>query len=86
MPFPDTVDALKKLKAKFKLAILSNVDDDLFTISAKHLEVKFDYIITAEQVESYKPSLKNFKFAMNKISISPMAVKTTHNMKKNIFF
>jgi len=69
LPFPDTVDALKKLKEKFKLAILSNVDDDLFTISAKHLEVKFNYIITAEQVESYKPSLNNFKFAINKIGI-----------------
>ena len=70
MTFQDTVDALKKLKEKYKLAILSNVDDDLFTISEKHLKVKFDYIITAEQIKSYKPSLKNFKFAINKIEIS----------------
>ncbi len=70
MPFPDTVDALKKLKEKYKLVILSNVDDDLFAISAKHLQVNFDYIITAEQVKSYKPSLKNFKFAIDKIGIS----------------
>jgi len=70
VPFSDTVDALNKLKTKFKLAILSNVDDDLFAISAKHLQVKFNYIITAEQVGSYKPSLKNFKFAINKIGIS----------------
>lgn len=70
MPFPDTVDSLKKLKEKYRLAILSNVDDDLFTISAKHLKVKFDYIITAERVKSYKPSLKNFKFAIDKIGIS----------------
>jgi len=70
MTFQDTVDALKKLKEKYKLAILSNVDDDLFTISEKHLKVKFDYIITAEQIKSYKPSLKNFKFAINKIGIS----------------
>jgi len=70
MPFSDTVDALKKLKTKFKLALLSNVDEDLFSISAKHLEVKFNYIITAEQVKSYKPSHKNFKFAINKIGIS----------------
>ena len=69
VPFSDTVNALKKLKAKFKLAILSNVDDDLFAISAKHLKVKFDYIITAEQIRSYKPSLNNFKFAIKKIGI-----------------
>jgi len=69
-PFPDTVNALKKLKTKFKIAILSNVDDDLFAISAKHLKVNFDFIITAEQVKSYKPSIKNFNFAINKIGIS----------------
>jgi 2-haloacid dehalogenase len=70
LPFPDTVDALRKLKTKFKLAILSNVDNDLFAITAKNLEVKFDYIITAEQVGNYKPSLENFKFAINKIGVS----------------
>lgn len=69
MPFTDTVDALKILKEKYRLAILSNVDDDLFCITAKHLEVKFNYIITAEQVKSYKPTLKNFKFAINKIGV-----------------
>jgi 2-haloacid dehalogenase len=71
MPFPDTVDALQVLKKRFKLAIISNIDDDLFALTAKHLKVEFDWIITAEQVKSYKPSLHNFKFAIGKIGISP---------------
>lgn len=70
-PFPDTVEALQNLKKKFNLAIISNIDNDLFAFSAQHLNVKFDYIITAEQVKSYKPSLKNFKFAIDKIGIAP---------------
>lgn len=69
-PFPDTVKALQKLKKKFKLAIISNIDDDLFAYSAKHLKVKFDYIITAKQVKSYKPSLNNFKVAIERIGVS----------------
>ncbi len=68
-PFPDTVEALKFLKQKFKLAIISNVDDDLFADSAKHLQVKFDWIITAEQARSYKPSTNNFKFAFDRIGL-----------------
>ena len=68
-PFPDTVEALKSLKQKFKLAILSNVDDDLFAASAKHLQVEFDWIITAEQAKSYKPSINTFKFAIEKIGL-----------------
>ena len=70
-PFPDTVAALKTLKQKFKLGIISNVDDDLFAFSANHLEVEFDWIITAEQVKSYKPSLENFKYAIQRIGLPP---------------
>ncbi|HWG51268.1 MAG TPA: haloacid dehalogenase type II [Candidatus Acidoferrales bacterium] len=60
-PFPDTVAALKTLGSRFKLGIISNVDDDLFAASQKKLDVKFDVVVTAEQVQSYKPALKNFQ-------------------------
>jgi 2-haloacid dehalogenase len=69
LPFPDTVEALKVLKQKFNLVIISNVDDDLFAFSAKHLQVEFDQIITAEQAKSYKPSLNNFRFAVETINL-----------------
>ena len=70
-PFPDTVEALKALKKRFRLAIISNTDDELFTDTAKHIQVEFDWIITAEQVQSYKPSPRNFEFAIQKMGISP---------------
>ncbi len=38
-PFPDTVAALRQLKTRFKLGIISNVDDDLFSASARRLEI-----------------------------------------------
>ncbi len=38
-PFPDTVQGLRDLNSRYKLAILSNIDDDLFAFTAKHLEV-----------------------------------------------
>ncbi len=66
-PFPDTVKALQLLKSRFQLGIISNIDNDLFADTAKHLGVEFDYIITAEQVKSYKPSLNNFKYAIELI-------------------
>ncbi|MEH2252743.1 HAD hydrolase-like protein [Nostoc sp.] len=49
--------------------LISNVDDDLFALSAKHLEVEFDQIITAEQAKSYKPSLNNFRLAIERINL-----------------
>ena len=59
-PFPDTVAALERLATRFQLGVISNVDDDLFAGSARHLGVTFDWVVTAEQVGSYKPSPENF--------------------------
>lgn len=73
-PFPDTVAALRKLKTRFKLAIVSNTDDDLFAASARHLQVAFDYVITAQQARAYKPSLAIFKLALQKIGVPPQRV------------
>jgi 2-haloacid dehalogenase len=68
-PFADTVAALKTLKQTFKLAIISNVDDDLFADTAKLLEVEFDAIVTAQQAKSYKPSHHNFQVAFDRLNL-----------------
>lgn len=66
-PWPDTVAALRQLKTRFRLAILSNVDDDLFALTRPQLEVDFDEVITAQQAQAYKPSLKLFELALSRI-------------------
>jgi len=71
LPFPDTVAALGRLKARYQLAIISNVDDDLFAASARRLEVIFDYVITAQQARAYKPSLQIFKLAQQRTGAVP---------------
>ena len=73
-PFPDTVEALQTLKKSFRLAVISNVDLDLFGWSAKHLKVDFDWVITSEQVKSYKPALQNFKYVIEHIGIPPAKI------------
>ncbi len=67
--FPDSSRALQALKTKYKLAILSNIDDDLFAFSNQRLGVAFDWIITAQQAKSYKPSLNNFHLALERIGL-----------------
>jgi 2-haloacid dehalogenase len=66
-PWPDTVAALKQLKTRFRLAILSNVDDDLFAGTRPQLGLDFDEVITAQQAQAYKPSLKLFELALSRI-------------------
>jgi len=67
--FPDSSDALKALKTKKKLGILSNVDDNLFAYSAEKLQVEFDWVVTAEQVGSYKPSPNNFEKLLERLQM-----------------
>jgi 2-haloacid dehalogenase len=67
-PWPDTVAALRQLKDRFRLAILSNVDDDLFAGTRPQLGVDLDEVITAQQAQAYKPSLKLFELALSRIN------------------
>lgn len=66
-PFPDTSAALKRLQQRYKLVILSNIDDDLFAHSARLMGVRFDDVITAQQCGSYKPSLNNFEIMLERV-------------------
>jgi 2-haloacid dehalogenase len=68
-PFSDTIPALRVLKRKYMLAILSNIDDDLFAYSADKLLVPFDCVVTAQQAQSYKPALNNFDLLLKRLSI-----------------
>ena len=65
--FPDVLDALRALKARYRLAIISNVDDDLFARTAQGLGVEFDAVVTSQQARSYKPDLRNFDLALERM-------------------
>jgi 2-haloacid dehalogenase len=67
--FPDSAGALQALHRTYRLAVVSNIDDDLFAASAARLGVRFDRVITAQQVRSYKPSLRNFEEAFARIGV-----------------
>lgn len=67
--FPDSVEALRALGRRYKLVILSNVDDDLFAGSARRLGADFADVITAQQVGSYKPNRRNFQVALERLAV-----------------
>jgi len=58
--FPDVPHALATLASRYKLIILSNVDRGSFETSNLKLGVRFDAIVTAQDVGSYKPATRNF--------------------------
>ena len=65
--FPDTIEALKQLKKRYKLVILSNVDKKSFAqvLRSALAGVEFDAVYVAEEIGSYKPSLNNFRYLIS---------------------
>jgi 2-haloalkanoic acid dehalogenase type II len=59
--FEDSTRSLRRLRHRFKLGVLTNCDDDLFAASSRRLGVEFDWVVTAQQVGSYKPNPHNFE-------------------------
>ncbi|MGC2783573.1 MAG: haloacid dehalogenase type II [Roseiarcus sp.] len=65
--FADAAASLQYLKRHYKLAILSNVDNESFSFSNEKLGVNFDAVYTAEDCGSYKPSARNFDYMLAKL-------------------
>ncbi|KZT23702.1 HAD-like protein [Neolentinus lepideus HHB14362 ss-1] len=69
--FPDTIPALAKLSETYKLTVLSNVDRSSFAHTRAALEgtgnFKFDHVMTAQDIGSYKPSTANFEYALKDV-------------------
>jgi 2-haloacid dehalogenase len=65
--FADTSASLQYLKQHYKLAILSNVDNESFSFSNEKVGVDFDAVYTAEDCGSYKPSARNFDYMLAKL-------------------
>jgi 2-haloacid dehalogenase len=66
--FPDSAAALQRLQQRFRLAVITNCDDDLFAQSERRLGLSFDDVITAQQAGSYKPDHANFLLAFERIA------------------
>lgn len=71
--FPDSVEALRLMKTRYRLAVISNVDDDLFAPAARNLGVELDAVITSQQCGSYKPNLNNFHIAGDRMGVEKQA-------------
>ncbi|HUZ29754.1 MAG TPA: HAD family hydrolase [Solirubrobacteraceae bacterium] len=59
-PFKETNPVLNKLKKKYKLGLVSNIDDKLLGQTRRLIPVDFDLVVTAQQVRSYKPDPAHF--------------------------
>jgi 2-haloacid dehalogenase/putative hydrolase of the HAD superfamily len=59
-PFKETNPVLNKIAKKFKIGLISNIDDKLLGQTRRHIPLDFDLVVTAQQVRSYKPDPAHF--------------------------
>jgi 2-haloalkanoic acid dehalogenase type II len=83
--FPDSAEALAYLKQHFALIILSNVDRQSFAGSNRRLGVEFDEILTAEEIGSYKPDLRNFEHLLARLGERGMANGELLHVAQSLF-
>jgi len=83
--FPDSAEALAYLKRHFALIILSNVDRQSFAGSNRRLGVEFDEILTAEEIGSYKPDLRNFEHLLARLGERGMANGELLHVAQSLF-
>ncbi|MBI2816394.1 MAG: haloacid dehalogenase type II [Acidobacteria bacterium] len=73
-PFPDVNPALIRLAQRYRLAIVSNVDRDILGRTLRHLQVRFDALITAEDTRQYNPSPEVFRYTLGKLNCTPQEI------------
>ena len=62
-PFPDVLDALSRLRTRYRLAILSNGDRDMLETAKPSLGFDFDLTISAAEAGYFKPHYKTYQKA-----------------------
>jgi 2-haloacid dehalogenase len=67
--FSDSSEALARLATRYRLGVITNCDDDLFAASEGRLGVRFDEVVTAQQLRSYKPAQHNFEVMFDRLGL-----------------
>ncbi|MBA2342452.1 MAG: haloacid dehalogenase [Thermoleophilaceae bacterium] len=67
MPFRETNAQLERLRKKYEIGILANIDDKLLGATRRHFRTDLDLVVTAQQVRSYKPDEDHFKECARRI-------------------
>ena len=70
-PFPEVPGVIAELAQSFRLAPITNSDDDFIAGTLKGIGPVFATTVTAEQAKAYKPNPGLFRYALRKLGMEP---------------
>lgn len=69
-PHPEVPGVLRRLRERYQLAIFTNSDEALIVHNVEKIGVPFDYVVTAERAQAYKPSGQMFEYAYRTMGVT----------------
>lgn len=69
-PFPDVYPVLSLLKNYFRLVLVSNSPPSILKNNAKSMNIRFNKIISAKLIQTYKPSPDVFRYVLKQLNVS----------------
>jgi 2-haloacid dehalogenase len=73
-PFPEVPAALARLKARFRIVVLSNGDPDMLEAAKSHHGIPFDAVISAAAANAFKPHVATYTRAAELVGVRLDAV------------
>lgn len=69
--FPEVYPVLEALRPRYRLAVLSNADDDFLTAALQRNNLRFDTVVTSEQAGAIKPNPAIFHHLTDRLGLDP---------------
>lgn len=73
-PFPEVPEALARLKAKYKIVVLSNGDPDMLEAAKQYHRIPFDAVISVAIANAFKPHVATYTKAAEIMGVPMEAV------------
>jgi 2-haloacid dehalogenase len=69
-PFPEVPAALARLRARYRIAVLSNGDPDMLEAAKEHHGILFDEVISVAAASSFKPHVATYSKAAELLNLA----------------
>ena len=70
-PYPETMEALRSIGQRWRIAVLSNADDSFLLPNLKRLGLDFEVVLSSEEARDYKPRPGLFLEVMRRLGVTP---------------
>ena len=69
--YPEVMPVLEELSGRYRLAVLSDADDDFILPCIERGRLSFETVVTSEELRTYKPHVTMFREICRRLGVDP---------------